>query len=171
MLKKVKQRSLKKHTEKILKERDVSERNTPLKYLGFLVDESFFSDFELLYKFGKSIGLQEKDIKVFTFIETRRRIPTLRSNQISNKEFSFQGEIQSTDALEFLNFPFDVLVGFYKEKHEFLDSMVAMSKAKFKLGFKGADARLYDLLLAVNPSNFEETKMEMEKYLKILNKI
>lgn len=171
MLKKVKRHSLKKHTEKILKERDVSQRNSPLKYLGFLVDESFFSDFELLYKFGKSIGLQEKDVKVFTFIETRRRIPTLRSNQISNKEFSFQGEINSRNALEFLDYPIDVLVGFYNGKHEFLDSMVAMSKAKFKLGFKGADPRLYDLLLAVDPSNFGEAKTEMEKYLKILNKI
>jgi hypothetical protein len=42
MLKKVKHYSLKKHTEKNLTERDISQRNTALKYLGFLVDEAFF---------------------------------------------------------------------------------------------------------------------------------
>lgn len=74
MLKKVKHISLKKHTEKNLLERDVTQRNTPLKYLGFLVDEVFFDDFEMLYEFGTELGLQRKNIKLFTFVETRRKI-------------------------------------------------------------------------------------------------
>ena len=80
MLKKVKHHSLKKHTEKNLTERDISERNTSLKYLGFLVDEAFFDDFEMLYGFGKELGLQRKDVKLFTFVETRRKIPSTKSN-------------------------------------------------------------------------------------------
>ncbi|MDN3725440.1 hypothetical protein QRD02_13710 [Aequorivita sp. SDUM287046] len=171
MFKKVKHHSLKKHTEKKLTERDISERNSPLKYLGFLVDEAFFEDFELLYEFGRELGLQRKDVKLFTFVETRRKIPSLRQNQISNKEFTWRGEIQKQNAQEFLDFPFDALIGFYKGKHEFLSAMVALSRAKFKIGFEGADARLYDLMISINPSNFEAAKAEIEKYLKILNKI
>src|SRR5690606_25541955 len=171
MLKKVKHHSLKKHTEKKLNERDISQRNTPLKYLGFLVDEAFFDDFEMLYEFGSELGLQRKDIKVFTFVETRRRIPSLRQNQITNKEFTFRGEIQNQNAREFLDFPFDVLIGFYKGKHEFLSAMAAQSNSKFKSGFNGADERIYDLLLAMDIQKPEIFKAEVKKYLQIFKKI
>ena len=171
MLKKVKQHSLKKHTEKSLTERDISQRNASLKYLGFLVDEALFDDFERLYEFGKELGLQRKDVKVFTFVETRRKIPSLRQNQITNKEFTWRGEIQNQNAQEFLDFPFDVLIGYYKGKHEFLGAMVAQSKAKFKIGFNGADERLFDLLLIVDLQKPEAFKSEVKKYLKILKKI
>ena len=171
MLKKVKQHSLKKHTEKNLTERDISQRNTSLNYLGFLVDEVLFDDFEMLYGFGKNLGLQRKDVKVFTFVETRRKIPSLRQNQITNKEFTWRGEIQNQNAQEFLDFPFDVLIGYYKGKHEFLGAMVAQSKAKFKIGFSGADERLFDLLLTVDLQNPETFKSEVNKYLRILKKI
>ncbi|WP_026452152.1 DUF6913 domain-containing protein [Aequorivita capsosiphonis] len=171
MLKKVKKNSLKKHTQKNLLERDVSQRNTPLKYLGFLVDETFFDDFEMLYEFGNELGLQRKDVKVFTFVETRRKIPSLRQNQITNKEFTWRGEIHSQNAREFLDFPFDVLIGIYRNKHEFLSAMVAESKAKFKIGFDGVDERLFDLLLAVDPQNSKTFKSEVKKYLEIFKKI
>ncbi len=171
MLKKVKHLSLRKHTEKNLSERDISQRNTPLKYLGFLVDETFFDDFEMLYEFGNELGLQRKDIKLFTFVETRRKIPSLRQNQITNKEFTWRGEIHNQNAREFLDFPFDVLIGYYKGKHEFLSAMVAQSKAKFKMGFNGADERLFDLLLTVDLQNTDAFKSEVNKYLKIFKKI
>ena len=171
MLKKVKHLSLRKHTEKNLTERDISQRNTPLKYLGFLVDETFFDDFEMLYEFGNELGLQRKDIKLFTFVETRRNIPSLRQNQITNKEFTWRGEIHNQNAQEFLDFPFDVLIGYYKGKHEFLSAMVAQSKAKFKMGFNGADERLFDLLLTVDLQNTGAFKSEVKKYLKIFKKI
>lgn len=171
MLKKVKYHSLKKHIEKNLTERDISQRNTSLKYLGFLVDEAFFDDLEMLYEFGNELGLQRKDVKLFTFLETRRKIPSLRQNQITNKEFTWRGEINNQNAKEFLDFPFDVLIGYYKGKHEFLSAMVAQSKAKFKMGFNGADERLFDLLLTVDLQNTDAFKSEVKKYLKIFKKI
>lgn len=171
MLKKVKRHSLKKHIEKNLKERDFSKRNEPLTYLGFLVDEAFFDNFEMLYEFGKDLGLQRKDIKIFTFVETRRKIPSLRQNQITNKEFGWRGEIHNQNAQEFLDFPFDVLIGYYKGTHEFLGAMVAQSRAKFKIGFNNSDARLYDLLLNVDLQNKDAFKSEVKKYLKIFKKI
>lgn len=171
MLKRIKQNSLKKHIDKSLATRDFSNRNEPLQHLGFLVDEAFFSDFEKLYAFGNEFGLKPKDVKIFTFVETRRKLPTLRQNQITNKEFSWKGDIQNQNAREFLDFPFDVLIGFYKGKHEYLSLMVAESKARFKIGFHGADERLYDLLLSVNLNTPDLFKAEVQKYLRILKKI
>lgn len=171
MLRKVKYRSLKKQTIKQLSERDISQRNTPLKYLGFVIDEAIFDDFELLYEFGVELGLQRKDIKLFTFVETRRKIPSLRQNQITNKEFGWSGEIKSQNANEFLEFPFDVLIGYYQGKHKFMEAMVANSAAKFKIGFHGMDDSFYDLLLGVDPQNSSLFKSELKKYLEILKKI
>lgn len=171
MLKKLQNYSLRKQIDKSLSERDFSQRNTSLRYLGFLIDESLFDDFESLYEFGIDMGLQRKDIKQFTFVETQKRIPSLLNNQISNKEFNWRGEIRNDDAMEFLNNPFDVLIGFYRGQHEYMDAMVAQSKAKFKIGFNDADKRLFDLLLTVDLQHPELVKEEIAKYMRIMNKI
>lgn len=171
MFDKFKLHCLKMNTDKSLSERDVSQRNTSLKHLAFLIDETFYNDFEILNEFGTNLGLQRKNIKQFTFVETKRKVPSLRQNQVTNKQFNWRGELQNKYANEFLNYPFDVLIGFYKGEHKFLDSMVANSKAKFKIGFNDADKRLFDLLLTVDFQKPEVFKTEIEKYLKIMKKI
>ena len=171
MLEKLKNYSLKKQIDKNLFERDVSQRNSDLTYLGFLVDETFFNEFEMLYEFGTNLGVQRKDIKQLTFAETRKTIPSLRHNQITNKEFNWRGELHNENAREFLDYSFDVLIGLYDGKHKYLDAMVAESRAKFKIGFNDADTRLFDLLLTVDVKNHEHFNTEVMKYLKIMKKI
>ncbi|PKA81898.1 hypothetical protein ATE92_0011 [Ulvibacter sp. MAR_2010_11] len=171
MFKKLKQKSLQKQTEKNIRQRDISQINEPLKRLGFLVDESEFQDFEELYDFSAALGIQRKDVKVFSFLEYRKKLPTLQQNQIHNKDFSWNGEIHNLNAQEFLDEPLDVLIGFYKGSHEFLDLMVSASKAKFKVGVAKADPRLYDLIIEIQPQKVVEFREELKKYLQILNKI
>ena len=171
MLKRIKLHSLEKYIDKNLEQRDVSQRNSKLKHLGFLTHESFFDDFELLYSLGIELGLQRKDIKVFTFVKTRTGIPSLKHHEITSKDFDWRGKIYNQNAEEFLNFPFDTLIGIYKADDDLLDAMVSKSSAKFKIGFKGADERLYDLILNIDPKNNELFKDEIKKYLKIFNKI
>ena len=79
--------------------------------------------------------------------------------------------MHNQNAQEFLDRSFDVLVGLYNGKHEFLDLLVATSNAKFKVGFHGSDERLYDLLLGVEPTNVSAFKQELKKYLEILDKL
>lgn len=171
MFEKLKQRSLKKHLEKDLQSRDLSGVNAPLKTLGFLVDETVLADFDRLYAFYKPLMLQPKDVKVFSFLETKRKLPTLRQNQMYHKDVNWKGEITNQNALEFLDRDFDVLVGWYEGKHRFLDVMVARSKAKFKVGFQGADVRLFDLLMGVDIKDVQLFENELKKYLTLLNKI
>ncbi len=171
MFEKLKRKSLKKKINRNLISRDLSQRNTKLRTLGYLVNEDMFQDYEQLFEFSTELGLQPKDIKIFTFIEVKKKIPTLRQNQINNKDFTWSGEIHNQNALEFLDIPFDVLVGFYSEENVFLDIMMSRSKANFKLGFEGSDSRLYDLILSVDPMDFERFKVEFKKYLSVLKKI
>jgi hypothetical protein len=171
MFKNLKEKSLKKQTERNLHKRDLSQVNSRVKTLGFLVDEASFQDFDQLCDFSVFLGLQRKDVKVFSFVEYKKRGPNLRQDQVNNKDFSWNGTINNQNAKEFLSKPLDVLVGYYRGTHEFLDLMVSESKAKFKVGTAGADARLYDLLIELDVDNTEAIKIELKKYLRVLNKL
>tara|TARA_R110002124_G_scaffold227889_1_gene393135 strand:+ start:33290 stop:33805 length:516 start_codon:yes stop_codon:yes gene_type:complete len=171
MFKKLKQRSLQKLTDKNLKNRDLSEINAPLKTLGFLVEEAQFEDLEVLYDFSETLGLQRKDVKVFTFLEVKKKTPSLRQNQVNNKDFTWKGEIHNQNAEEFLAIPFDALIGYYKGSNEFLDLMVAKSRAKFKIGVSESDFRLYDMIIDIDLEKTDAFKNELKKYLQVLNKI
>lgn len=171
MFERLKRRSLKKVTERNLAHRDLSQLNSRLKTLGFIVDEKLIQDFEPLYDFYVDFKLLPKDVKVFTFIEVKKKLPSLLQNQVQCKDFNWKGEMHNQNASEFLDKDFDVLVGYYEGKHEFLDAMISQSNAKFKVGFAGGDKRLFDLLISVKPNEIETFKIELKKYLKILNKI
>jgi hypothetical protein len=95
----------------------------------------------------------------------------MRQNQINSKEFSWGGVIGNQNAKEFLERSFDLLVGFYTGPHEFLDLMVSESNAKFKVGAKSADIRLFDLLIEIDIAKNEAFKSELKKYLMVLNKL
>ncbi len=171
MFEKLKRKSLQKHLERNIKGRDTSQVNARLHTLGFLVNEMAFPELERYYEIWKPLGIQPKDVKVFSFLETKKKMPSLRQNQVHNKDFNWKGEMHNQNASEFLDRDFDVLVGYYSGRHEFLDLMVSRSNAKFKVGFEKSDARLYDLLLGVDPSNFDLFVQELIKYLTILKKI
>lgn len=171
MLKRIQQRFLRKLTDKNLKNRDTSKLNEFVKTLGFLVDEELFNDFEKLFSISEKMGLKRKDVKIFTFMRVKKKLPSLRQNQINNKHFNWKGEIHNQNAKEFLDIQFDVLVGYYNDKNEFLDLMMSCSKAKFKVGFSRTDERLSDLLISVDPLQVNQFSQELIKYLKVLNKI
>lgn len=171
MFERLKRRSLKKVTERNLAHRDLSQLNSTLKTLGFIVDEKLIQDFEPLYDFYVEFKLLPKDVKVFTFIEVKKKLPSLLQNQVQSKDFNWKGEMHNQNASEFLDKDFDVLVGYYEGKHEFLDAMISQSNAKFKVGFAGGDKRLFDLLISVKPNEIETFKLELKKYLEILNKL
>lgn len=171
MFDKLKRRSLRKRTERNLANRDMSQVNAPMKTLGFLVDEMLFQDLDKLYDFSQELSLIPKDVKVFSFIEVKKKLPSLQQNQVQCKDFNWKGEMHNQNASEFLEREFDVLVGYYEGKHEFMDALISQSKAKFKVGLANADKRLFDLLIAVKPEDTEAFKAELKKYLVILGKL
>ncbi|MAZ72608.1 MAG: hypothetical protein CMC70_05630 [Flavobacteriaceae bacterium] len=171
ILNKLKQKNLKRNLEKSLETRDTSGINASVVTIGFLVNEADFQDFESLYDVFRDFNLQPKDVKVFSFIESKKKLPSLRQNQVQNKDFDWKGNLHNQNAQEFLDKEFDVLIGLYTGKHQLLDVLVATSKAKFKVGFHGTDKRLYDLLLDVPFKDFDLFKSELKKYLQVLGKV
>ena len=171
MFEKIKRRALRKHIERNLGKRDRSEVNAPMKTLGFVVDERLLQDFEKLYDLAGYFHIHPNDISVFSFLEVKKKQPSLRQNQVNNKHFTWKGDLHNQNAEEFLNRSFDVLVGFYAEENVYMDLLVSESEAKFKVGFSGADDRLFDLVLGMSPNDFNEFKKELKKYLEVLGKI
>lgn len=171
MLKKLQKIFLKKNIDKNLLNRDISSINDQLHSIGFLVDEDMNIDLENIYDISNDLGLQRKDVKIFSFSEVKTKTPSLHQNKINNKDFTWRGEINNQNASEFLETPFDVLIGYYHHHNDYLDLLVSKSKAKFKVGFKGVDDRLFDLLIDVDPNSITDIKNELIKYLRILNKI
>ena len=171
IFKKLKQKNLKRALEKQLSERDTFYVNKPVKTIGFLVNEANGPDFEKFYEIFKDLNLQPKDVKVFSFVESKRKLPSLRQNQVQGKDFDWKGNLHNQNAQEFLDRDFDVLVGYYSKKHEILDLLVASSRARFKVGLYGLDERLFDLLLSVQLNDFKLFKSELKKYLGILGKL
>ena len=171
MFKIIQKKQLRKKIELYLKGRDISSLNDSVVTMGYLVDEDLFQDFEKLFEVSKEMNLKENNVKIFTFMEVKKKLPSLRHNEINNKEFSWKGIIKNQNANEFLELPFDLLVGFYKGENNFLDLMMCKSKAKFKVGFKGVDSRISDLIIDVDPLKINNFKRELIKYLRVLNKI
>lgn len=171
MLGRVKYNLIRKLIDKKLLERDVSTKNSSLKKLGFLVDENFYKDVNTLIDFGESLGLKRENIHIFSFRKTPRKLSDLRKDQITNKEFNLRGEITDQNAIDFLNIPFEVMIGFYQGGNNFLDLMIASSKSQFKIGFQDGDSRLYDLILKLDLEDLELFKTEITKYLRVFKKI
>lgn len=171
MLNRIKRNALKRHTVRHLEKRDLSHRNSKLATLGFLVDESVFCNFEILYSLGNELGLLQKAITVFSFVEGNKKGLDERSNWISSNDFNWKGNIKNPAAEDFLKIPFDAFVAIYRNKNYFLDSLVAESASRFKIGFRGANKELFDLLLDTDLQDASLVKEEIKKYLKIFNKI
>ncbi|RMA64907.1 DUF6913 domain-containing protein [Ulvibacter antarcticus] len=171
MFKNLKRKSIRKQIEKNLHKRDLTNVNSSLKTLGFLVNEMEFQDFENLYDFADFLGIQRKDVRVFSFVEFQKKAPSLRQNQLNNKDVSWGGVISNQNAQEFLEREFDILIGYYKGSHEFLDLLVSESHAKFKVGATGADQRLFDLIIEIDIDKTTAFKTELKKYLTVLNKL
>ena len=171
MFQSVKRRSFEKVIATEIANRDHSQLNSTLNTLGFLVNEDTFKELETLLESYAYFGLQPKDVKVFTFVTFSKKAPSLRQNQVSNKDFNWKGAITNKNAEEFLNRSFDVLVGYYTQENRFLDVMMAKSKAKFKVGVSRANADLYDLLIDISLNDFGKFKAELKKYLTVLGKL
>jgi len=171
MINKVRSFSLKRRINDALKNRDLSQRNSKLEKLGILLDDTFVEEKKYLEKFITTLNLKDKQVVFFHFVEADKKMPTLESNQLSKKQINIKGRILSQDALDFLEIPFDVLIGIFPEDNMWMNLMSARSKAKFKIGFEGMDQRIFDLILNIDPRDAQLFETETIKYLEILNKI
>ena len=171
MFKRIQKIFFTRNIKKNLKKRTMFGVNDSLTTIGFLVNEEEHINFDIFFDMSIALGVQQKDTKIFSFTDIKRKTPTLIQNKIFSNHFNWRCEINNKNALDFLNTKLDVLVSYYSTKNNYLNLMTSKSKAKFKVGFNGVDNRLFDLIINVDPQKNLDVKGELLKYFKVLNKI
>jgi len=171
MFKAIKQRYYQKAITAALAQRDISGLNTKLQTLAILYDGDHVNELSPYYKIASSLRVLETKTQFFSYVTLEKKTPSLLRDQFSQKDISFKGFIKGASALDFVAQSPDVLLYMSNKKHLSLETIVVKSNAKFKVGFKGVDARYFDLILGVDPTNTQTVITELTKYFKILGKI
>tara|TARA_B100000795_G_scaffold168785_1_gene127190 strand:- start:26882 stop:27403 length:522 start_codon:yes stop_codon:yes gene_type:complete len=170
MFKIIKKKYYKKAITAALAKRDVSQLNAKMHTIAFLYDGDQVNEVSAYHKIARSLFVSESKTQFFSFVTFQKNTPSLLRDQFSEKDISFKGRIIGDSAKEFVATCIDVLIFMLDKEHLHLDTVVAQSRAKFKVGFKGADPRFFDLILSVDPNDTAAVITELTKYLKILGK-
>ncbi len=170
-LKVFKDNSNQKYINKLLAARKAAVDSRKISSIGVILNFDEFKDFEAFRSYIKELGIKPNKTKIITFIKDEKDINFHWETYINTKDFGWKGKINNVELQTFIETEFDALISFYKEDILELNSIVAQSKANFKIGLSNTDQRLYDLIIDVKPSQLGIFKDELKKYLTVLNKL
>jgi len=132
-----------------------------------LIDEKMNSD--LIQVVAEKVSIDIEKIKVLFFRESKNEAK-LFEYSFSEKDFSLLGNVKNKNVQNLIKKEFGLLLN-YIEGNMHVDCIIALSKARFKVGLSSKKQELYDLVIAVDACDVDLFNSELEKYLKILNKI
>lgn len=171
ILKAFKEKSNQKFVNGILSRRKIESTTTKVKSVGVIFNDEEFIDFDAFSEFLKHINIQLPNQKFFTFSKEKTQSHSQWDDIFTSKDFGWKGKLYNNNLRDFTDTHFDVLICYFLADNLELKQIAAMSNAAFKVGLSNKDERLYDLMIAVKPTEFEDFKTELEKYLTLLNKI
>lgn len=127
---------------------------------------------------SKFISVQEEAERILDIGNMRTyRYRPFSKNQVrsykyyTEKDFNWKGEPKKGPFKDFIEEPFDLLIGYFNKNNLYLENAVLRSKAKFKVGFAKVNQGLYDLEIAESPNKVESFLSELKKYLLVLQKL
>lgn len=171
ILKAFKEKSNQKFVRRLLNSKVSAVNTKKLESVGVIIDAAQFSEGDAFKDFIHDLGVPLPKIKIIVFVEDEKKAERLWGNYFSKKDFGWAGKIKHVELQTFLDTEFDALIGYYKNPSLELKLVTAASKANFKIGLSNVDDRLFDFILDVDLMEFEVFKIELKKYLNILNKI
>ncbi|MGL2993772.1 DUF6913 domain-containing protein [Flavobacterium sp. TSSA_36] len=153
----------------LLNTRKISLSNE-VQSIGLLVDEVTFNQTNALTKALIANGFHEQNITVLAFKEAKHLNQPCEYSVFSWKSLSLDLQIQDPKVLDFIRFPFDVLLSYYDTQNSFLEWITHQSLAKFKVGFFTIDHRLNDLLINTQTINYNQFAQEFMRVLQSIKK-
>lgn len=171
ILKAFKEKSNQKFLQRLLSSKNAAISSKKIESIGVIIDSAEFSDAEVFKNYFHDLGIQLPKIKIVVFVEDEKKTERLWGNYFSKKDFGWGGSVKHVELKMFLDTEFDALVSFYKSDSLELKMATALSKANFKIGLSGIDDRLFDFILDLDVKDLDVFKIELKKYLTILNKI
>lgn len=88
-----------------------------------------------------------------------------------DSDFGWFGTINNHIVQEFIQTEFDLLINYSASSNLYIDILVLLSKASFKVSHAGNNDDLYDLVVATGLKDVTTLNQEANKYLQILKKI
>ncbi|MCU0327474.1 MAG: hypothetical protein MUE53_00625 [Chitinophagales bacterium] len=138
-----------------------------IQSIGILFDASNYNNIVEVTKFRERFIQQNKKIEIFGYVDTKDE--KTEDFLISNKNLNWFDFPDKKSLQVFLNKDFDVLYGLFLDEDSPLSTVVALSKAKLKIGPLFSNTNYFDISL--NTSRNKSFMTLLESINDFLNKI
>lgn len=147
------------------------KRKKGITSIACLVDLDSFEDANLFYEFVEEFSLRPNAVKIIGYKSYYDKNSPYATPVFSDKDLGWNGAIENSYVLEFLSREYDLLVNYYTVDNLLLQLMSVKTRARVRVGFMEVDEQYNDLILATPMNDFKTFKLELKKYLRVLNEI
>ena len=167
---KLKQTILKKRFDKSLSEniknRIVSQKE--IQSVGIITTEKITSKINVQKQIETILGVRNS--KIYSF-RNFNKLDEPSYKHFSENDINWKGQFVEPSFQSFLEQPFDLLIGFYKNSNLYLENATLQSKSTFKVGFSNVNPSLYEIEISGDTDNINAFCKELKKYLVVLKKL
>ncbi|WP_299536409.1 hypothetical protein [Ulvibacterium sp.] len=146
-------------------------RSSGITSVGCIVDLDRFDKAEVFFEFVEEYKLRPNAVKIIGYKSYYDKNSPYSTPVFSDKDLGWNGNIENSYALEFLSREYDLLVNYFDEENLLIQLMSIKAKARVRVGFKTVDQNFNDIILNLPLKDFKTFKMELKKYLGVLNEI
>lgn len=176
MFKGIKDKFKHKSAVKFLKEEmdkpaPVVNRSSGITSVGCIVDLDKFDKAEMFFELVEEYKLRPNAVKIIGYKSYYDKNSPYSTPVFSDKDLGWNGNIENSYALEFLSREYDLLINYFDEGNLLIQLMSIKTKARVRVGFKTVDQSFNDIILNLRLKDFKTFKMELKKYLGVLNEI
>jgi hypothetical protein len=156
--------------KQIAKERNLgSVGYKDARFVGILFSAEDLKKHEAIKKLLRNLDKDGKKVEVMSFLPTDTQNFEFKFNFFTKDEISWQGTFKSKDVLSFMTQPFDYLFYLDFESSPMMRYILAMSKAKCRIGhFDEENRPVCELMVAPELATYDSLIKEMYKYTQIL---
>lgn len=176
MFKGIKDKFKHKSAVKFLKEEmdkpaPIVNRSSGITSVACLVDLDKFDKAEVFFELVEEYKLRPNAVKIIGYKSYYDKNSPYSTPVFSDKDLGWHGNIENSYALEFLSREYDLLINYFDEENLLIQLMSIKTKARVRVGFRTIDQSFNDIILNLPLKDFKTFKMELKKYLGVLNEI
>jgi len=138
--------------------------------IGFLFRYVDDERFESIMEYAKKFERDNKGVSMLVFNPKKEITSRFAFAAYTTENISFWGKLTSEEIDIFLAKDFDFLINLDLEPHDFVDNILARSKAKCKIGhYSGRNEAFCQMMLRIDPpDDFEQFLDQVYYYIKNL---
>lgn len=135
------------------------------KQIGIIFTVEDKAKHESVKDFIKKFEQDGKQVKVIEFLPSDKQNYEFKFDFFTEKDLSFWGNITSSDALKFVDIPFDFLFYLDTEPNPLMLHLLARSKAKCRVGRSWDDGHSYFEFMVETVANIQAMLDTMHRYV------